>query len=116
MPQLGMQGPMKLVPSEIDRAVPHKTPGNFALGYIKETVPRAFIPTYVGRADSDLNRTLKELDTDAEWFKWRVARNAREAWNVQCKNFHDFWETGHLEMDEHPEPPKDSGWKCPICE
>jgi hypothetical protein len=112
-----MRGPLRLDPAEIDRAVPARNPGNYALGYIKDTVPRSFVARFVGRADTDLNKVLKEQAADdSSWFKWRIARSSREAWEVECRNFHDFWETGQLENDEHPEPPKGSGWTCPVCE
>jgi hypothetical protein len=112
-----MQGPHRLNPSEIDRVVPGSHPGNFAIGYVKDAAKRTFVVRYIGRADNDLNRTLKEQEADeSSWFKWSYAPSEKAAFDKECKNFHDFGEHGQLENDYHPEPPEGTKWKCPVCE
>ncbi len=115
MPSLGMKGPYRLIPNHVDRLIPQVHPGNFAIGYVKES--GAFVVRLVGRADSDLNRTLKQVDSDGlTWFKWSYAPSEKVAFDKECRVYHDFGENSRLENDDHPEPPTDTNWKCPICD
>lgn len=114
MPSLGMKGPYRLTLEEIDRQVPTVHAGNFAVGY--RTDSGAFVVRYVGRADADLNRTLKEQETDGStWFAWAYAASEKEAFDRECRNYHDFAETAGLENEEHPEPVAGTKWRCPVC-
>ncbi len=115
MASLNMEGPYVLVPDKIDEQITAKTPGNFALGYIVDT---DFIVIYIGRADEDLNTVLKDFvfwRSDCLFFKYAVAKTAKEAFEKECINFHDFGETVNLKNIHHPEPPPQSRWKCPGC-
>ena len=115
MPSLGMKGPYRLIPSHMDRLIPQVHPGNFAIGYVKEN--GAFVVRLVGRADSDLNRTLKQIEADGRtWFKWSYAPSEKVAFDKECRVYHDFGENSRLENDDHPEPPAGTNWDCPICD
>jgi len=114
MPDLGMRGPYRLNRSVVDREVANAYPGNFAVGYLKES--GAFVVRYVGRADSDLHQTLSEQETDeSTWFKWTYTDSSHSAFDTECRNYHDFGGNAQLENEYHPEPPRGSKWRCPVC-
>ncbi len=114
MPELGMRGPHRLDNATVDQVVNRAFPGNFAVGYLKES--GSFVVRYVGRADSNLNQTLKEQETDeSTWFKWCYTDSAHAAFDRECQNYHDFGECNQLENEDHPDAPRGSKWRCPVC-
>ena len=116
MPSLGMQGPYKLESGTIDMIVPRTHPGNYAIGYRRDSGAGAFVVRYIGRADSDLNRELKSQASDGlSWFKWCYAPSEKIAFDKECKNYHDFGESRKLENEGHPVAPNGTNWKCPVC-
>ncbi|MFO7649946.1 MAG: hypothetical protein R6X13_01200 [bacterium] len=115
MPSLDMSGPYDLKESVVSRIITARTPGNFAVGYVKEN--GAFITRFVGRSDSDVAAELRKQDADGSTkFKWSSAPSAKAAFDKQCRNFHEFGGYDALENEEHPEPPRGMNWKCPFCE
>jgi len=115
MASLKMKGPYVLSPDKINEVVTQKSAGNFALGYISET---DFIVLYVGRSDVDLNEDLQmwvNRKSDCLFFKYAYAACPQAAFEKECKNFHDFDGSIGLSNDKHPEPNKNTDWKCPIC-
>lgn len=114
MPSLNMHGPHRLTPEEIDRVLPGVHPGNFAVGYRRDD--GKFVVRYVGRADSNLNRTLKQQESDSStWFAWSYAESEKSAYDKECTIYHEFGETAGLENEEHPLPPTQTRWRCPVC-
>lgn len=116
MASLGMQGPYTFSPSKIDEFVTRTSPGNYALGYIKED--GTFMVQYVGRSDTDLNSELKakaRLNDRYKKFKYSYATSPKAAFEKECQNFHDFGESGKLDNQYHPDRPSGTGWKCPVC-
>jgi len=112
MPSLRMEGPYCLDIATIDEKVSQSSPGNFVLG--RKNEEGTFLFNYIGRANADLNSKLKSwiAKTDKPFFKFRYSVSAREAFQVECKNFHDFVKK---EKKRHPRKPADSNWKCPLC-
>ncbi|MFO7675334.1 MAG: hypothetical protein R6X12_03340 [bacterium] len=109
-----MKGPYRLSPEELNRVLPRPHPGNFAIGYRRDD--GRFVVRYVGRSDSDLNRTLREQETDGStWFAWSYAPSEKAAFDKECRNYHDFGESAGLENEEHPLPPGQTRWHCPVC-
>jgi len=114
MASLGMQGSYALDLSTIDQQVTKKSPGNYALGYLKDST---FYVQYVGRADIDINARLKQhVGEGYQRFKFSYATSPKAAFEKECRNYHDFGgPDGKLKNKYHPDRPANSGWKCPVC-
>lgn len=103
-----------LTSANIDKYVTKTSSGNYALGYIKKD--GVFIVQYVGRADSDVNARLKaHVGEDYTLFKFSYATSPKEAFETECKNYHDFGGNAKLNNEYHPDRPNKSSWKCPVC-
>lgn len=112
MAALGMQGPYPFDAGTIDGLVNQAAPGTYALGRTDER--GVFLVSYVGRADADLNATLKALLGKARrpLFKFRYAPSAGVAFAKHCENYHDFQPPANA---EHPRAPDSRAWRCPRC-
>lgn len=100
---------------EINTVITRKCCGNYALGYIDDDT---FIVKYVGRADLDVReRLLQHINEDYESFKFSYATSPKDAFEKECKNYHDFnGDEGKLDNKIHPDRPSNSkNWKCPCC-
>ncbi len=114
MAKLDMKGPFSLNDGEIDRQVTRKSPGNYALGYTKDD--GTFIVNYVGRSDDDVNNRLHDwAGSKYKKFKYSYAASAKEAYEKECRNYHDFGGSGSLDNDIHPARPNGTNYKCPVC-
>lgn len=113
MPSLRMEGPYNLVINTIEEKVAKISPGTYALGRKNEN--GTFLVSYIGRADNDLTSKLKSwIDrTDRPLFKFRYAMSARDAFGMECENYHDFVKNS---KNNHPERPANTNWKCPRCQ
>lgn len=112
MPSLKMEGPYRLDLKTIDEKVSKVSSGNFALG--RENENGTFLIGFIGRANDDINSKLKSWvsKTMRPLFKFRYASSAREAFDLECENYHDF------KIDrktKHPRRPASTNWKCPRC-
>jgi hypothetical protein len=112
MANLNMNGPFKLDNETIDTAITNKTAGNYALGNINGVI---FYIEYIGRSDDDLNARLKSHIGENDFFKYSVASSVKEAFEKECKNYHDFGENTILKNDKHPDRPDGKNWKCSYC-
>lgn len=114
MPSLMMSGQrFHFNEATINRYVESGRIGNYALGYDS---PDGFFPTYVGRSDSDLNAELRRRLPATEThrlFKFSYANTIKEAFEKECRNYHDFFD--NLENENHPARPSGSYYRCPIC-
>lgn len=114
MPSLGMEGPYELTTDMIDECVTRKSCGNYALGVVSNS---SFSVRYVGRSDDDLNARLKSWVAKSSrysHFKFSYASSPKEAFEKECRNYHDF-DSGKLDNEKHPERPDNTDWKCPVC-
>ncbi len=115
MPSLDMLGSFTLSALKIDEIVTRSSPGNFALGYVENKI---FYVRYIGRADENLNATLKKWvnrRADCSRFKFSYAPSARAAFLKHCRIFHEFAKGSGLSVKDHPERPDDTDWQCPVC-
>lgn len=97
--------------------------GNYAYGYLNDN--GSFIVKYVGRSDSDLKSRIKHglqdrLNDESckkyERFKFSYASSVKEAYDKECRNYHDFGgDEGLLNNVKHPDKPAKQDYKCPIC-
>ncbi|MEW8308669.1 MAG: hypothetical protein G8D88_16225 [gamma proteobacterium symbiont of Ctena orbiculata] len=114
MASLDMKGPFQLTDSEVDRQVTRRSPGNYGLGYVNDS--DTFIVQYVGRSDDDVNSRLHDwTGTKYQKFKYSYASSAKEAFEKECRNYHDFGGSKSLDNDMHPDRPNGTTWRCPVC-
>ena len=116
MTWLNMKGPYKLTAEKIDEVVTRKSPGNYALG---KMVKISFAVSYVGRSDDDLNSQLKYWagKTDKyEYFSFSYATSPKDAFEKECKNYHDFGGSERLDNNQHPQRSEGKDWRCPLCD
>lgn len=107
---------------EINRLIEPGRAGNYAYGYIDER--GIFIVMYVGRSDNDLRQRIahgigeyaENPSLRYERFKFSYASTVQEAYEKECRNYHDFGgEQGSLANTAHPARPEGSFLHCPIC-
>ncbi len=117
MTKLNMQGPYALDAPTIDKEITKTSSGNYALGNMNDK-NNNFIVEYVGRADKNLNKRLKEwIDTKKySKFKFSYALSSKDAFEKECNNFHDFGESKSLDNDIHPDRPDGTNYQCPQCD
>ena len=98
----------------IDLVITQKKPGVYVLD---ATSTGGFQVNYVGRADSDLNRRLKDwVGSKYKYFKFDYATSPKDAFEKESELWHDFGgPQGKLDNEKHPERPDEAGWKCPRC-
>ena len=113
---LNMSGSYELTIESIDDIIADNKIGNYALGY---TQNETFYVLYVGRSDTDLKARLKQHigeKSNYKRFKYSYASSIKEAYEKECKNWHDFGgEEGKLDNKIHPDNPNNRDYECPIC-
>jgi hypothetical protein len=109
-------GPFRLTDANV-RAVAKSFPGAYALS--REPHPSAFVVNYVGRSDDDLMGRLLCHVGEGRYshFKCGHAANAEEAFNWECRMYHDF---PGLDNSIHPDRPNGLAallyMTCPRCQ
>lgn len=109
-------GPYRLTLQKIAEVVTEISPGNYALGRVRDD---RFQVLYVGRADDDVAKRLRSCakqDLRYTAFVFTYAPSARAAFDKECEDFHDFGGTGGLSNTGHPERPAKTDWLCPRCD
>jgi len=92
---------------------PKETIGNYALGEIDNAGD--FIVGYVGRSDTNLRERLMTHHEDRySHFKFSYAKSPQEAFEKECRNFHDFGGAEVLDNDIHPAVPAGTKLSCPV--
>lgn len=114
MASLNMQGPYSLTNEDIDIRIPVGSIGNYAYGYKNEE--GVFIVKYVGRSDTDLNDRAKHGVGKYKLYKYSIARTVKEAYEKECRNYHDFGENKKLDNEIHPDKPEGKNYDCPVCD
>lgn len=123
MASLGMGQSYELSEEIINQIIEPNRIGNYAYGYLNDS--GSFIVKYVGRSDSDLqsrikhglqDRLIDESCKKYERFKFSYAYSVKEAYDKECRNYHDFGgDEGLLNNVKHPDKPAEQDYKCPIC-
>jgi len=112
MAPLEMNGPYKLDKDTVNKIVTKVSAGNYALG--KKNSEGTFLVYYVGRSDSEVNDRLLHWakNSSRPLFKFSYASSIKDAFEKECKNYHDF---NPSDNDIHPDRPEGKTWECPIC-
>lgn len=119
MASLGMGNEYyKLSDIVVSMVIPDNKIGNYAFGYMDDE-DGAFVVCYVGRSDSDLKREIKQqMKTDraagCTHFKFSIASTKKEAFEKECRNYHDFGGRDNLHNENHPDKPDSTKYKCPV--
>ena len=115
MPKLDMFGPYNYDKLTIESIILPNRMGNYALGYVDNK--GVFIVQYVGRSvDMGVKeRLISHINNGENYnsFKYSYADSAKEAYEKECRNYHDFGEKYRLKNDIHPA--KEKNYKCPVC-
>jgi hypothetical protein len=106
----GLLGPYDLSFDGVELALPQAQCGVFALGHVDAA--GTFRVQRVGRDDQDLRRILRGLIGSSNCFKFAPAASPREAFGRECELFHRLRPPGNI---IHPDRPKGSDWRCPVC-
>jgi hypothetical protein len=106
-----MDGPYDFSSDAVDRVVTLTKAGNFALG--TTDTKGVFIVNYVGRSDGDVKTELKSkpAGTTHQKFKFSYADSSKEAFEKECRNYHDFRPP---ENAIHPDRPSGTSYQCPV--
>ena len=103
-------GPFDFDVKTIEANVEGGRKGNFALGYVKQPTG-GFVVKYVGRSDTDVKEDLLynlPKSSKRQKFKFDYAETDKQAFDKECKNYHDFRK--QLENEIHPRRPKDKNY------
>ena len=103
-------GPYGLSFEEVAQALPRGQCGVFALGHLDAT--GTFRIERVGRDDHDLRQCLTTFIGSSSRFKFVPATSPQQAFEAECALFHRFRPPGNI---IHPERPRGSDWRCPVC-
>ena len=112
MGKLEMSGTNTLTAESIDKVITKKSAGNYAFGYVED---KTFYVKYVGRSDVNLNDRIKHGIDNYKSFKFSYANSPEDAFEKECKNYHDFGEDKKLDNEIHPQRPANTDYLCPIC-
>ena len=118
MASLDMLGPFALTDAEVNKIVPENVMGNYAF-LQKKWHAGEYIVRYVGRSDSDLKKEIKQqMRTDrakgCTHFKYSIAKSVKEAFEKECRNYHDFGGNTKLHNKNHPDKPDGTEYECPV--
>lgn len=115
MANTGLKGPFPLTETGIDNEIGEISPGVYTLGHLNSD--NAFVVSYVGRSDDDLNGRLKQWVGVKNYkvFKYDYFSSSKAAFEKECRLYHDFGGKQKLDNDIHPARPKDTNWECPVC-
>ncbi|MBR4127715.1 MAG: hypothetical protein IKR09_09095 [Alphaproteobacteria bacterium] len=115
MAKLDMNGPFAFDQETINQKVTKTSAGNYALGRLDEK--GTFFVSYVGRSDTDVAERLSSHlnEKGYSFFKFSYASSTKDAFEKECRNYHDFGENKSLKNDYHPDKPNGTNYKCPVC-
>jgi hypothetical protein len=103
-------GPFPLNRENVDSLLWFVSPGTYALGTVSKKGVLEI--EYVGRADDDLNKRLKEHIGRYTHFAVTKHPSPREAHQHECRLYHDF---GPPDNQGHPRPPAGDETECAQC-
>jgi hypothetical protein len=111
MQEARLDGPFRLMVDDVRSATRGRTCGVYALGGVR--VDGVFAVSFIGASYDELNQDLCEKIGTAPYFKYKAFADPEVAFLELCKLFHAFHPSGN---PFHPERPKGSRLRCPICD
>ena len=110
MPSTGLKGPYVLNWANVDNEVLAGV-GVYALGNLN--MRREFVVRYVGRSDGDLSVWIRRWVGRYEAFQFAHFDTRIEAFETECRLFHEFGGVNALDNDVHPARPPNTTVRCP---
>lgn len=102
--------PYRLEANNVVARVPPSTAGVFILAYDRT------LDAFVGRADTDLRKSLTEFIGEYSFFHIEPVPARKERFERECELYHRLGgDRGQLDNREHPLPPAGPQLKCPVC-
>ena len=115
MLKFGLSKSYPLDPATVERIIKLKAAGNFALGKFNDSGD--FLVEYVGWSGSDIKSEIKAmLGSRYAAFKYSYALTPKDAFEKNCRIFHDLGGKIILDNTEHPARPDRAKWRCPLCD
>ena len=99
-----------LTDNVIDREVPEKSAGAFALDDSEDAL--GFHVVYVGRSDVDINNQLHVYVGTYKRFKFEYCSSPQDAFECECGLWHEFEPQDNV---IHPGRGSEKTWRCPRC-
>lgn len=90
--------------------------GNYAFGEVR--ADGKFYVMYVGRSDTDLQSEIISRASSYQQcthFMYSYASSTKEAYEKECRNYHDCGESRNLLNKIHPDRPNGASYHCPRC-
>ena len=110
-------GPYSLDFETIDINVLSNSIGNYLICSLGKD--GKYYVLYVGRSDVDLNDRLKDHvneEQNYKYFFFKYAKSDVDAYNVECKCYHEYGENEKLNNIYHPDKPNGKTYvKCYFC-
>lgn len=105
-------GPFDLKKEIVREKVPQKK-GNYLF------LSSSRVVKYVGRSDSDLQtEILQQMDTyradGCTQFKYSLADSVKDAYETECRDYHNHGEKEKLNNRYHPDEPAGHHYPCPV--
>ena len=100
--------PFPLTATGIADTIEHIMPGAYALGDVDKD--DRFRVSYVGRSDDSVGDRLFDHIDDYPYFKFGYYRTSKEAFEKECRLYHDF---NPPDNKRHPARPAGTNYKCP---
>ena len=99
----------------IAQNVARKLIGNYWLGDFSSD--GSLYVRYIGRSDTCLRRRLKEHSGKAKYeaFVFRESEQIKEAFDIECREWHMLNSLGQLDNQIHPDSPSKLPYKCAYC-
>lgn len=115
MMNFGLSKPFPLDPATVERIIKLKAAGNFALGKLNDS--GEFVAEYVGWSGSDIkSEIVAMLNSGYTAFEYSYALTPKDAFERDCRIFHDLGGDIILDNKEHPARPERVKWRCPLCD
>ncbi len=113
MATLNMKGPYNLDKATVEKVLGNDQIGNYAL--VEKNNKGDVFVRYVGRSDDCIKKRLLYWvkNSQRQLFKYSYAESIKEAFDKECKNYHDF---NPADNDIHPDKPEGKNYKCPVCD
>ena len=115
MASTGLKGPYSLTEFGVENKVEPGVPGVYALGHTNKS--GKFIVEYVGRSNLDVEGVagrLKDWIGKYKQFKYDYYYTPREAYEKECRLYHDFGGSHNLDNKIHPARPDGAKYGCPV--
>ncbi len=108
-----LQGPYELTIQQVEHISSAPCCGVFVLGDIDEH--GALVAKYIGMANKNIGKRLGDFIDKYPYFKIMRCKKPYDAFEKQCKIYHECSLFSKLDNPMHPTHPEEESWICPVC-